>query len=366
MVFVAMALKDKRYHRQDDGAPETSQLTMSIGSMTLWNLGDRVRSRDYQYLIHCVSLQEKHQVLEDLWIQHTDEMSLLEGNIITINGKECTVEFQPSADMSWQSWANHEVNQAATHPSPFANVSKSNIVTMGGSIGCSNEDTWKPYTNDVREKHAKQVQKFTQSLPSTQGVKGKHDKTLKYMAENGIRQLGYPRIGIFAERQRQEPMHCEINSWQHLLHLIYLEFVQRGMFNEFIDILRAPAGKCEPTESTENSVAGTDDPPLRQGKTADARKNNASSNYDIGVGGRVLELDVTVQPNDRLLQHMEITRDKLKTTDTTRRGCGLGYLVHFIKEHYADEKKRYNQLPSRLIGDQAISLARRKRQSTQG
>jgi len=85
----------------DDGAPETSQLTMSIGSMTLWNLGDRVRSRDYQYLIHCVSLQEKHQVLEDLWRQHTDEMSLLEGNIITINGKECTVEFQPSADISW-------------------------------------------------------------------------------------------------------------------------------------------------------------------------------------------------------------------------------------------------------------------------
>ena len=102
----------------DDSAPETSQLTMSLGSMTLWNLGDHVRSRDYQYLLHRVSLSEKDQVLEDLWDQHTTEMALLEGNIITVCRKQCTAEFQPSADMSWQSWANNEVSQAATHPSP--------------------------------------------------------------------------------------------------------------------------------------------------------------------------------------------------------------------------------------------------------
>lgn len=106
----------------DDGAPETSQLTMSIGSMTTWNLGERVRSSDFQYLLHCVSLHEKHEVLEDLWKQHTDEMAMLEGNIITIAGRKCTIEFQPSADMCWQSWANNEINQAATYPSPYANV----------------------------------------------------------------------------------------------------------------------------------------------------------------------------------------------------------------------------------------------------
>ena len=106
----------------DDGAPETSQLTMSIGSMTTWNLEERVRSSDFQYLLHCVSLHEKHEVLEDLWKQHTDEMDMLEGNIITIAGRKCTIEFQPSADMCWQSWANNEINQAATYPSPYANV----------------------------------------------------------------------------------------------------------------------------------------------------------------------------------------------------------------------------------------------------
>ena len=112
----------------DDGAPETSQLTMSIGSLTMWNLGDRVRSSDFQYLLHCVSLQEKHEVLEDLWRHHADEMVLLEGNILTIAGKQCTVEFQPSADICWQSWANNELNQAATYPSPYANVHKGIVI----------------------------------------------------------------------------------------------------------------------------------------------------------------------------------------------------------------------------------------------
>ena len=42
--------------------------------------GDRVRSRDFQYILHCVSLGEKHEVLESIWKQHTDEMEMLEGN----------------------------------------------------------------------------------------------------------------------------------------------------------------------------------------------------------------------------------------------------------------------------------------------
>ena len=76
---------------------------MSIGSLTCWNLGDRVRSREYQYLLHCLSIEEKDPVMQDLWLQHSDEMLLLEGNILTVCGSQCTVEFQPSADQSWQS-----------------------------------------------------------------------------------------------------------------------------------------------------------------------------------------------------------------------------------------------------------------------
>ena len=39
-------------------------------------------------------------------------------------------------------------------------------------------------------------------------------------------------------------------------------------------------------------------------------------------------------------------------------GCGLSYLVPLIKEHYTDEKKRHNKIPTRLIGVQSVALAR--------
>ena len=54
----------------DGGAPESSQLIMSIGSLMTCNFGDRVRSRDFQYILHCVSLGEKYEVLQSIWKQH--------------------------------------------------------------------------------------------------------------------------------------------------------------------------------------------------------------------------------------------------------------------------------------------------------
>ena len=181
-------------------------------------------------------------MLELLWRQHTDEMQLLESSVFTVCGKECTVEFQPNADMSWQSWACNELNQAATHPCPYANVHKNNMCILGGTIGLYPNDTWTPYTNDLRAEHAKKVNVFISSLATNIKSSTRHEKMLAFMAENGMRQLGTPRIGVFAERVRPDLLHCEINAWQHLLDLIYCECVKRNMFQQFIKILSAPVG----------------------------------------------------------------------------------------------------------------------------
>ena len=87
-------------------------------SLTSWNFGDRARNGDFQYILHCVSLGEKDEVLESVWKQHTDEMEVWEGNVFHVCGKQCTLQFQPNADMSWHSWANNELNQGDTFPSP--------------------------------------------------------------------------------------------------------------------------------------------------------------------------------------------------------------------------------------------------------
>jgi hypothetical protein len=42
---------------------------------------------------------------------------------------------------------------------------------------------------------------------------------------------------------------------------------------------------------------------------------------------------------------------------TLIRGCGLAFLAPSIEEHHANKSKRFNKLPTRLIGEQAIALA---------
>lgn len=190
-----------------------------------------MQSRDFRYLLHCVSVQEKDQLMHDLWEQHTEEMKIL-----TVCNKDCTVEFQPGADMSWQSWAANELNQAAKYPSPYANVHKGNMCTMGGSIGFSDNDTLKPFTLEKRKSHVEKVRNFMSSLSSSLTEKNRHARKLQFMAENGIRQLGLPRIGQFADRLRPEPMHFifEINAWQHYIY---------NIFDPFVSVLAAPLGR---------------------------------------------------------------------------------------------------------------------------
>ena len=78
------------------------------------------------------------------------------------------------------------------------------------------------------------------SLPSNMSEKNRHAGKLQFMVENGIQQFGPPRIGNFADRQRPEPVHCEINAWQHVLNIIHREAVQRGTFTKILAV-RIPA-----------------------------------------------------------------------------------------------------------------------------
>jgi len=244
----------------DDGAPETSELGMSIGSLTCWNFVSRVRSRDFHYLLHCLSVSEKDAVMEQIWQQHTEEMQLLEGNVLNVCGVQCTAEFQPSADQSWQSWASNELNQAASYPSPFANVHKGELSKIGGSIGTDNNNTWHPPSQESRQKAIKALSEFRKTLPVHMSSVNRHNKELQFMALNGIRQAGEPRIGEFANRQRPEPMHAEINAWQHMLNLVYHEALQRNTVDSFLEVLQSPVEATE-KEQVELSIRTESEPP---------------------------------------------------------------------------------------------------------
>ena len=133
-----------------------------------------------------------------------------------------------------------------------------NICTMGGTIGFASTDTWKPYTIEDREKHASMLQNFEKSLKPGLFEKTQHEKKLQFMAENGIRGFGPPRIGVFADKQRPEPLHCEINAWQLVINIVYQESVQRNVFDHLIKVLGAPLT----VSATHNEVTETDEMPV--------------------------------------------------------------------------------------------------------
>ena len=64
--------------------------------------------------------------------QHTDKIEMLQV-MFNICDMKCTLEFQPNADRSCQSSANTNLSQAPPYPSPYANVSKGNMCTMGNA-----------------------------------------------------------------------------------------------------------------------------------------------------------------------------------------------------------------------------------------
>ena len=232
----------------DDGAPETKESTMSVGTLTLWNFGNRVRSRQFHYPFHLLSVAEKDSVCSDLWKQHASEMEILEGNTLYVNGEKVTLEFQPSADQAWQFWSNNVLTQSATYPSLFANVHKSELSQIGGTIGHNSSDTWKPPTIASRELELQKLNKFRETLNGKKSEDAKQKKELEYIAENAIRQLGKPRIGRFADRERPEPLHIEINNWEHVLNIIYHEAVQRGCFENFIITMKCSTTEADPSK----------------------------------------------------------------------------------------------------------------------
>ena len=259
---------------------ETDQ---SIGTLSCWNLGGRIRSREYQYFLHTINCSEKDDVMAALWKQHTEEMMLIEGSVLHIIGQKITVEYQPSADQAWQFWANNELTQSATYPSIFAKVHKGELNVIGGTLGVGPDFTWRVPTMQSRNDDLEKLSKFCSTLKPQSSKEVNHKKKLNFMANNGLRQLGEPRIGLYCDRQRPEPMHLEINNWEHVLNLIYRESMTRGATNKMIKILQ-------------NSVSNG--------------------------------------------------------------GCGLQFVANDIRLHFECEKTRDNKLSTRLIGAQAILLAK--------
>ena len=194
---------------------------------------------------------------------------------------------------------------------------------------------------EMRTSNTEKVNNFIASLPPNLSEKNKNSRKLQFMAENGIRQLGLPRIGHFADKLRPEPMHCEINAWQHYIDLLYLEAVRIKKFDPFVSALAAPIGNR--------------DGDIEEGQP---QKTLLRVSDIDSVVERARKQEMLQKSEEDLKQYLQKTGFPHVRHATGEGGCGLGYLASRVKEHFSDETNRYNKLPVRLIGNQAIALAR--------
>ena len=76
------------------------------------------------------------------------------------------------------------------------------------------------------------------------------------------------------------------------------------------------------------------------------------------VGERARQQEILQQSEQNLRQHLEQAGIQHVRKVPGKGGCGLGYLASRVREHYNDESTRHKKLSVRLIGNQAIGLAR--------
>ena len=99
----------------------------------------------------------------------------------------------------------------------YAKVHKSQLTFIDGTIGNSSSDTWAPPSKESRTNDLKKLDNFTEELNSKNlSSEFLHKKELEFMAKNGLRQIGEPCIGPYANLQRPVPLHLEVNNWEHL------------------------------------------------------------------------------------------------------------------------------------------------------
>ncbi|KAK3727600.1 hypothetical protein QZH41_017572, partial [Actinostola sp. cb2023] len=146
------------------------------------------------------------------------EMKEMEGKVYEVQGDSVTFECKliPS-DQKWMASMAGELNNAATYFSSFANVSKSNVKTIGGTIGDDSSCTWKKWRYEQRMKDVDEVKAFKarNKIPENSKSSNHRGKVTAHIASRKSRQEFSPPLGKYVDNFKPEPLHNSNNAWQH-------------------------------------------------------------------------------------------------------------------------------------------------------
>jgi len=207
-----------------DGAPFGKHNEATAWLISFLNITDRVASCYDNFILLGANCKEDHPHMKRYASQLRDvDLPNIECNVYTIRGIECTFVFElVPADQKWLATFSGELNNAATYPSPFANVSKDDLNKVGCSIGFSECDTWKPWAYSKRLKDVKAVEgKKNSLLKKGKTLSAVRPAITKFIATQKSRQEFTPFLGPIVQKAKCEPLHLANNCWQLWFHELF-------------------------------------------------------------------------------------------------------------------------------------------------
>ena len=127
---------------------------------------------------------------------------------------------------------------------------------------------------------------------------------------------------------------------------MYKLALERGKIDSFLTILSSPVAQ------TTKIIKLAPVPPAV----------NPSIPHPVGVGERIRQEETVSSCMENLEKTVreagQRQKDSSDRSGVKNLGCGLAFVARAVKEHYSDQSKRSNNLSIRLIGRQAIALAK--------
>eukprot|EP00732_Lithocolla_globosa_P001939 Lithocolla_globosa_v1_NODE_1119_length_2856_cov_5.298465.p1 type:complete len:626 gc:universal NODE_1119_length_2856_cov_5.298465:349-2226(+) len=215
-----------------DDAPLWKSLSMCVGSLSVGNLGDLVRSiyHIYPWLMtdgkgsHSSVIKVCKKFYKSLENVRNTEYTVT--NCLTGEDIKVRVEIQPSDDQLEAAFDSGELPPgSSTLLSPFGNVTRDNIWTHNGTIGLASDTTatWSmPPSYEQRLEQVKQV-KIKKASLAEKIVTLLYLRQLltKWMGLVGIRQEHDPIRGKEVEKNNPEILHIEKLAWIHFIQILY-------------------------------------------------------------------------------------------------------------------------------------------------
>ena len=201
-----------------DGAPFGKSITATSLNVSLLNVLLRLNSRNHNFLVAAGNCEEDHPQFLNVTQAVYSEMEAIEGKQYVIEGQ--TVVFKLAlvpGDQKWISKVSGELNNAATYPSPYANVAQKDLGNLNGTYG----KTWVKWDYGKRIEVAKMVAALKTKSKSRQQITSQ-------IAKHKSRQEFEPLIGKYVDLVKVEPLHMNF-AWVHWQDAIFTLTQQRAL-----------------------------------------------------------------------------------------------------------------------------------------